>query len=62
MEQYFTFVKNDRLYKHEELFKIFEQSECDVALIDVKSKVATALPNVVVAIGSNVAPAGIMLP
>ena len=34
LEQYFTFVKNDRLYKHEELFKIFEQSECDVALID----------------------------
>jgi hypothetical protein len=32
LEQYFTFVKNDRLYKHEELFKIFEDSECDVAL------------------------------
>jgi hypothetical protein len=34
LEQYFTFVKNDRLYKPEELFKIFEDSEADVALID----------------------------
>jgi len=34
LEQYFTFVKNDRLYKPEELFKIFEESEADVALID----------------------------
>ena len=34
LEQFFTFVKNDKLHKPEELLNIFEQSGCDVALID----------------------------
>jgi hypothetical protein len=34
LEQFFTFVKNDKLHKPEDLLNIFEQSGCDVALID----------------------------
>ena len=34
LEQYFEFLPNDKLYKPTELLKLFEQSECDVALID----------------------------
>lgn len=34
LEQFFEFVPNDKLYKPSELLKIFEDSECDVALID----------------------------
>ncbi len=34
LEQFFKFVTNEKLHKHEDLFKVFEQSGCDVALID----------------------------
>jgi hypothetical protein len=34
LEQFFTFVKNEKLHKPEDLLNIFEQSGCDVALID----------------------------
>lgn len=34
LEQYFEFLPNDKLYKPTELLKLFEESECDVALID----------------------------
>lgn len=34
LEQFFQFVPNDKLYKPNELMKIFKDSECDVALID----------------------------
>jgi hypothetical protein len=34
LEQYFDFLPNDILYKPTELLKRFEESECDVGLID----------------------------
>jgi hypothetical protein len=34
LEQYFQFVDNSKLYKPEELLKIFEDSNCKVGLID----------------------------
>lgn len=34
LEQSFTFVSNDKLYKPEELLKIFEDSDADACLID----------------------------
>jgi len=34
LEQFFTFVPNDRLYKPNDLFSIFEAAKCDAALID----------------------------
>ena len=34
LEQFFEFIPNTELYKPKELLKLFEESECDVALID----------------------------
>jgi len=34
LEQFFTFVDNSRLYKPDDLFKLFVESEADVCLID----------------------------
>lgn len=34
LEQFFTFVDNSKLYKPEDLFELFVQSEADVCLID----------------------------
>ena len=34
LEQFFEFIPNTELYKPKELLKLFEQSGCDVALID----------------------------